>query len=82
MINSEYDTSVKYTQWTKSAIECYLRGCICRNCSVYNAIGKRCKMKKAVLYLVRKYGMPKGKDYEELKNRRIYNSKNIQGLVR
>lgn len=46
-------------RWTKSAIECYNRGCSCRGCLVKNIMLSECKMKKTVLKLVQKFGAPK-----------------------
>lgn len=44
--------------WTRSAIECYERGCVCSGCLVYEQIGKDCHMKASVIELVRKFGKP------------------------
>lgn len=46
-------------KWTKSSIDCYLLGCQCEKCEVYRIIGKQCRMKLAVLELVRRHGVPK-----------------------
>lgn len=47
-----------FKRWTPAAKECYFRGCRCLGCSVYNLIGKQCRMKQTVLYLVTKLGAP------------------------
>lgn len=50
-----------YRRWTRSAIGCYLRGCQCEGCE-YEAFFRKavykCKMRDAVLSLVREYGAP------------------------
>lgn len=48
--------------WTRTAQECYERGCVCEGCLVYEQIGKDCRMKAAVLELVRKFGKPPKKN--------------------
>ncbi len=48
----------QYRRWSKGAIECYKRNCICFNCPTYDLIGKQCKMKYAVLQLVKTCGLP------------------------
>lgn len=55
---------VRPDKWTESAIDCYNRGCRCAGCLVYEQIGKECRMKKAVLRLVRKWGRPPEKVYK------------------
>ncbi len=49
-------------RWTKSAMECYLRGCICEGCPIYENYcklgGWTCQMKAAVLATVQKFGIP------------------------
>ena len=54
------------THWTKSAVDCYKRGCRCEGC-FYNTfftqssddyVVRKCQMKKAVLELVREHGTP------------------------
>ena len=63
-----------YKRWTRSAIECYDRGCICfatpvfggvdahlkgvQPCPIRKNYSFRCQMKAAVLYLCRKFGKP------------------------
>ncbi|MDD3149917.1 MAG: hypothetical protein PHV68_03705 [Candidatus Gastranaerophilales bacterium] len=54
-------TTVKSTRWTIAAIECYERKCICESCFYHNFFknsGHKCKMKFAVIGLVRKLGKP------------------------
>ena len=45
--------------WSLTAIDCYKRGCICEGCLIQELITSgKCQMKKSVLWLVKKYGMP------------------------
>lgn len=53
-----YTTSAKPRFWTKIAIECYERNCICEDC-YYSRLEEKCKLKNTVLALVRLYGVPK-----------------------
>lgn len=51
------------THWSKIAIECYKRGCICSGCENDELIkktesGDYCHVKALVLELVRLYGKP------------------------
>ncbi|MEI8128002.1 MAG: hypothetical protein WCG95_00160 [bacterium] len=55
--NSIYKTTAQ-VKWTQSAIECYQIGCICSNCSMNEIIGDRCRMKGAVIELVKTIGIP------------------------
>ena len=56
----------QYKRWTDTAIECYLRGCICEGCLMKyffdNAAEEKykpkCQMKRAVIQLVKNYGSP------------------------
>ncbi len=65
-MNYRYNVSCSETttkNWTQSAIDCYEIGCMCSVCNLYkiyfqNSIFK-CKMKEAVIELVRKNGIPK-----------------------
>jgi hypothetical protein len=59
---------VKYDRWTKGAVECYKRGCVCSNCPVID-IFPNCKMKYSVLSLVRQYGKPNIEDFETKENK-------------
>lgn len=63
-----------YKRWTRSAVECYDRGCICfatpvfggvdahlkgvQPCPIFKNYRFRCMMKQSVLYLCRKLGKP------------------------
>lgn len=46
--------------WSNSAKDCYFRGCRCLGYSVYNLIGKQCRMKQTVIELVKKLGVSEG----------------------
>lgn len=60
---------IKYKRWTKGSIECYRRGCVCQNCPTFDLVGDECRMKQAVLSLVRMYGKPPEiTDYKEVEN--------------
>lgn len=48
----------KYQRWTVGAVECYKRGCICKDCPTFTILGERCVMKNSVLQLVKLYGKP------------------------
>jgi len=48
-------------RWTKAAIDCYQRGCVCSNCyysGFFNGSPQKCQMKATVLELVRVLGKP------------------------
>lgn len=46
-------------RWTPSAIECYERGCVCRDCPIKEFIkSQKCQMKSSVIELVRVLGIP------------------------
>jgi hypothetical protein len=47
-----------YMRWTQSAIECYNRGCVCKGCIYKEIMDTPCRMKSAVIELVRKFGIP------------------------
>lgn len=49
------------TKWTKSAAECYFIGCNCDKCYIRKVIESKCVMRKVVLELVKKYGVPSEK---------------------
>ena len=55
MLNNNY---VKH--WTKAAIDCYNRGCVCRGCPM-SKLETGCRMKGSVIELVRKFGAPQDK---------------------
>lgn len=46
-------------QWTLSAIECYQRNFNCDECTVFEIIGKQCRMKTIIKELVKQHGAPK-----------------------
>lgn len=48
-----------WNEWTPQAIECYLIGCDCVQCSVYKLLEAECFMYKAVAELLRTKGKPK-----------------------
>ena len=52
-----FQSATQY-RWTKSAKDCYFIGCTCSKCKIYEIIGSKCRMKAAVLELVRKFGKP------------------------
>ena len=56
----------QYRRWSEGAIECYKRNCVCFNCPTHDLIGDQCKMKYAVLQLVKNYGLP-----DEIKAKQI-----------
>ncbi|HSA06624.1 MAG TPA: hypothetical protein P5556_05560 [Candidatus Gastranaerophilales bacterium] len=48
-------------RWTKAAIDCYQRGCVCESCfysEFFQNSPQRCQMKATVLELVRVLGIP------------------------
>lgn len=45
--------------WTHSAVMCYVRGGVCRGC-IYERLHIKCRMKSALLEIVRRYGKPQG----------------------
>lgn len=50
-----------YYRWTRSAIECYLRGCNCEGCiykKFFDNSTFKCQMKAAVIQLVTQFGAP------------------------
>lgn len=49
-----------YRRWTESAIACWKRGCVCKGCIYENFFQsiKRCRMKSAVIALVKQLGPP------------------------
>ena len=48
----------KYRRWSKGAIDCYNRNCVCNGCETFDLIGKQCRMKYAVIFLVKNIGIP------------------------
>ncbi len=51
-------TNMEVYRWTVSAKFCYDRGCVCKNCYYKENLETVCKMKSAVLELVRRFGKP------------------------
>ena len=48
-------------RWTKVAIDCYQKGCVCQGCyyrDFFSGGPQRCQMKATVLELVRVLGIP------------------------
>ena len=55
-------------RWTKAAVDCYQRGCVCTNCyysEFFKGSPQKCQMKATVLELVRVLGLPSGVDEKE-----------------
>lgn len=56
-------------RWSKSAIDCYQRNCVCKGCFYYETYfrtnGLKCNMKASVLELIRIFGIPTEQDYLE-----------------
>ena len=66
--------------WSRTAIECYERGCNCYGCDIQLLISEPCQMKKAVIELVKLYGVPKNmENYEKcLREYEIYLEKEAE----
>ena len=45
-------------RWSESAIDCYNRGCVCQGCPTKEILETKCTMKKTVIDLVSKIGIP------------------------
>ena len=67
----KYNVSCSETvaqNWTQTAIDCYMLGCICSKCNIYKIYflesGFRCRMKDCVIELVRRLGIPKVEKYD------------------
>jgi len=55
-------------RWTKAAMDCYQRGCVCNGCfysEFFSGSPQRCQMKATVLELVRVLGIPNGIEEKE-----------------
>ncbi len=55
-------------RWTKAAIDCYQRGCVCEGCyykDFFSGSPQRCLMKSTVLELVRVLGVPQNLEPKE-----------------
>ena len=54
--------SRRIIRWTQEAMNCYMRGCICKNCPIYKFYFKgsknKCQMKTIVIESVRKLKLP------------------------
>lgn len=63
----------KYRHWTQGAVECYKRGCVCKGCETFELIGNQCRMKAAVIELVKNVGPPPDnfKEKDEYSRREI-----------
>lgn len=48
--------------WTESSIECFRRNCRCEGCLIKDIMETRCDMKRAVIELIRRYGIPPEKE--------------------
>ena len=49
-------------RWTESALMCYERNCRCKGCTFFKRFESQpCMMKKTVLELIKKFGIPKDK---------------------
>lgn len=55
--------------WSRSALDCYKRGCKCSGCFYYETYfktnGLKCNMKASVLELIRRYGRPSKEEIEK-----------------
>ena len=50
-------------KWSKIAIECLNRGCVCDGCHIQDIMESKCRLKYTVIELVKKWGMPNGNNY-------------------
>ena len=59
-------------KWTTSAIECYLRHCVCKDCPYMpEDLKPKCQMKNYVLLIFAKWGKPESPNL--LSKVRLYN---------
>ncbi len=70
----KYNVSCSETvtkNWTSTAIDCYMLGCSCSRCHLYQIYfinsEAKCRMKETVIELVRRFGAPEGIDYDNKK---------------
>lgn len=62
--------------WTKSAVMCYERGGVCKGCYYENFFTKgdfdvqTCQMRKSIIFLVKKIGIPPKKKLKGAKDER------------
>lgn len=58
-------------RWNLTAVECYMRGCDCSGCPIYELYFKNekysCRMKEAIVEMVRKFGKPTERFIKELR---------------
>lgn len=59
---------IKRKEWTQSAVECYLRGCNCDNCTIKELLESPCIMKDSVISLIRSGFKPPVKRIDVLKD--------------
>lgn len=55
-------------RWTRAAIDCYQRGCICEGCyysEFFKDSPQKCQMKATVLELVRVLGVPQNAEKKQ-----------------
>lgn len=52
------NSNTLYRRWTRDAINCYNRGCVCKGCILNDIMQGRCRMKQSVIELVRLIGIP------------------------
>lgn len=68
----DYDCKNAIQRWTKTAIECYKRGCNCKGCYIprlyFQQYQQACHAKIAVLATVRKFGIPKELERKDKEN--------------
>lgn len=62
---------MNFHKWTRSAKECYERGCICKGCLINEQMEEKCQMKYTVIDLVKKYGKPPVKIETEFTEQQI-----------
>lgn len=59
MFNESRFTTQNWRYWTRGAVECYNRSCICKDCPIKDVLtSQSCRMKYAVISLVRTNGRP------------------------
>lgn len=57
-MKDRYNNMPSYIRWSRTAIDCYSRGCICQGCPIPEIMETPCRMKDAVRELVRTLGKP------------------------
>ena len=62
---------VIHPRWNETALECYKRGCVCLGCKYssdyFTLSGRRCRMKFAVVELVKMLGIPQMDDLQNIR---------------